>query len=175
MRQINAKQIAERAVPSVPQPIQPGHLYLPHANRHLILRSGCVGTAMGPTESRCRPSADTLFAPQPGLPATKSLPSSSPGPSMTGRQVPLPSRPVSRPTYTNKPGHEPDHLPDASATTNPCGPLFEPIEQDVEPKGYTCPECGGALAAVEKGSSTNFRCHVGHTFSPPKPLRRPRG
>ncbi|MHC1765206.1 MAG: chemotaxis protein CheB [Verrucomicrobiia bacterium] len=191
-------------VPSVPQPIQPGHLYLPHPNRHLMLRSGCVSTAMGPRESRHRPSVDTLFRTaarayrdkviaivlsgalddgsagafaikargglviieDPATAQVDSMPASVLAHVKTDYSLPAAQiGPLLAQLARTNPGQEPNPLPDPSAATNPCGPFFDPIEQDVEPQGYTCPECGGVLAAVKQGNSTNFRCHVGHTFS----------
>jgi two-component system, chemotaxis family, protein-glutamate methylesterase/glutaminase len=33
-------------------------------------------------------------------------------------------------------------------------------------RSLTCPECHGALWEVADGNLSNFRCHVGHAFSP---------
>lgn len=41
--------------------IRAGHVYLPSANRHLIVKSGCALAVMGPRENRHRPAVDTLF------------------------------------------------------------------------------------------------------------------
>jgi two-component system chemotaxis response regulator CheB len=51
----------EIVVPDPAEPMLPGRLYLPLPNHHLIVRNGCVGTVMGPRESRHRPSVNTLF------------------------------------------------------------------------------------------------------------------
>jgi two-component system chemotaxis response regulator CheB len=51
----------EIVVPDPAVPMLPGRLYLPRPNHHLIVRNGCVGTVMGPRESRHRPSVNTLF------------------------------------------------------------------------------------------------------------------
>jgi len=37
--------------------------------------------------------------------------------------------------------------------------------REVEPFGFTCPDCGGVLATIEEGNSLQFRCHVGHAYS----------
>ena len=34
------------------------------------------------------------------------------------------------------------------------------------PSGLTCPECGGALWEQENGKLMQYRCHVGHAYSP---------
>ena len=31
---------------------------------------------------------------------------------------------------------------------------------------YTCPDCGGSLWQLDEGELSQFRCHVGHTWSP---------
>jgi two-component system chemotaxis response regulator CheB len=36
-------------------------LYLAIPNRHLIVKSGCAVTTMGPRENRHRPAVDALF------------------------------------------------------------------------------------------------------------------
>ena len=51
----------EIIVPDPAAPLQAGQLYLPKPNHHLVVRNGCVGTVMGPRESRHRPSVNTLF------------------------------------------------------------------------------------------------------------------
>jgi two-component system, chemotaxis family, protein-glutamate methylesterase/glutaminase len=33
------------------------------------------------------------------------------------------------------------------------------------PSFYTCPECHGAMVAIEEGSGKRFRCHTGHGFT----------
>jgi two-component system chemotaxis response regulator CheB len=52
---------AEVIVPQPAEPMMAGRLYLPLPNHHLVVRNGCVGTVMGPRESRHRPSVNTLF------------------------------------------------------------------------------------------------------------------
>lgn len=36
---------------------------------------------------------------------------------------------------------------------------------ELDPPGFTCPECGGILVEVGQGENTKLRCHVGHSFS----------
>ncbi|HLQ24630.1 MAG TPA: hypothetical protein VK138_01995 [Acidiferrobacterales bacterium] len=30
----------------------------------------------------------------------------------------------------------------------------------------TCPECGGSMTEAEENNLVQYRCHVGHAFSP---------
>jgi len=48
-------------VPDPAEPVAAGRLYLPLPNHHLVVGDGCVATAMGPRESRHRPSVNLLF------------------------------------------------------------------------------------------------------------------
>jgi len=47
--------------PTEPTPIRAGRVYLAPPNRHLIVKSGCATSVMGPRENRHRPSVDALF------------------------------------------------------------------------------------------------------------------
>ena len=37
--------------------------------------------------------------------------------------------------------------------------------EELEPPGFTCPDCGGVLTEVKSGRSVQLLCHVGHRFS----------
>jgi two-component system chemotaxis response regulator CheB len=47
--------------PELAEPIAAGCLYVPAPNRHLIVKSNCAISWMGPRENRHRPAVDTLF------------------------------------------------------------------------------------------------------------------
>jgi two-component system chemotaxis response regulator CheB len=47
--------------PDRAQPVVPGRVYVPAPNRHLVVKSNCVLSWMGPRENRHRPAVDTLF------------------------------------------------------------------------------------------------------------------
>lgn len=47
--------------PQNAEPIVPGQIYVAGPNRHLVVRSHCAISWMGPRENRSRPSVDTLF------------------------------------------------------------------------------------------------------------------
>lgn len=36
------------------------------------------------------------------------------------------------------------------------------------PRALTCPDCGGAVRKVRKGTYNQFQCHIGHTFGTPE-------
>lgn len=36
----------------------------------------------------------------------------------------------------------------------------------IEKTRYTCPDCAGAIERIEDGSLVQFRCRVGHLYSP---------
>lgn len=40
-----------------------------------------------------------------------------------------------------------------------------PSDQETEPIGITCPDCGGELVQIRDGKTLQWRCHVGHRFS----------
>jgi two-component system chemotaxis response regulator CheB len=46
---------------------------------------------------------------------------------------------------------------------------FHPTEMEKKfgaPTSFVCPECNGPLWETESGKSLQFRCHVGHSYSP---------
>ena len=44
-------------------------------------------------------------------------------------------------------------------------PMDDQVTQETqEPVALTCPECGGALAEETNGSTSRYRCHVGHVY-----------
>ena len=46
-------------------------------------------------------------------------------------------------------------------------------EQFGSPTAFVCPECNGPLWETESGRSLQFRCHVGHAYSPDSLLADP--
>lgn len=47
---------------------------------------------------------------------------------------------------------------------------FAVMERDIETPGtaspFACPDCGGVLNQIDRGSEERFRCQVGHAFTP---------
>lgn len=50
-------------------------------------------------------------------------------------------------------------------TPQQCRLLSENNFAEMEPPGFTCPDCGGVVMKIENGKQPQFRCHVGHVFS----------
>src|SRR5262249_10855254 len=42
------------------------------------------------------------------------------------------------------------------------------------PAAFSCPDCGGPMKEIEQGNTTQYRCLVGHIFSPEAMLERRR-
>jgi two-component system chemotaxis response regulator CheB len=63
---------------------------------------------------------------------------------------------------------EPPKVPSINASNE--GMKMKPQVEDMDRIGkrtvFTCPECNGALWEVEAGGQSEFRCHVGHAYSP---------
>ena len=43
--------------------------------------------------------------------------------------------------------------------------FLESRDPPESPSGFVCPECGGALWEMSKGTLRRFQCHIGHAFS----------
>ena len=60
-------------------------------------------------------------------------------------------------------------VPDSARAINK-GVKMEPVGIDLENVGtrsvFSCPECNGALWEIAEGRQPQFRCHVGHAYSP---------
>jgi two-component system, chemotaxis family, protein-glutamate methylesterase/glutaminase len=50
-------------------------------------------------------------------------------------------------------------------TAKECERLSHVVFHEMEPTGYSCPDCDGVLMKIGNGKKTQFRCHVGHAFS----------
>jgi two-component system, chemotaxis family, protein-glutamate methylesterase/glutaminase len=61
-------------------------------------------------------------------------------------------------------------IPDTvTPRVRPERPLMTPEEMTAKlgpPTGFTCPECDGALWEAITGDALQFRCHIGHLYSP---------
>jgi two-component system chemotaxis response regulator CheB len=71
--------------------------------------------------------------------------------------------------------HEPVQLPAtspniASIDASNAGMKMNPQQEQMDRIGqrtmFTCPECNGALWEIDAGGQPEYRCHVGHTYSP---------
>jgi len=50
-------------------------------------------------------------------------------------------------------------------TPRQCQMLGENNIGEMEPPGFTCPDCGGVVMKIQDGKRSQYRCHVGHIFS----------
>jgi two-component system, chemotaxis family, protein-glutamate methylesterase/glutaminase len=61
-------------------------------------------------------------------------------------------------------GKRPMKMKKASAQS--CKHVAERVgEREMEPVGFSCPDCGGSLLEIKDGKTVQFRCHVGHSYS----------
>jgi len=72
-----------------------------------------------------------------------------------------------------QPMARPDHFPAADAL-DAVPPGARQAARSEKPSGLTCPECGGSLWEHEERGFTDYRCRIGHRFSP-KALARGQG
>ncbi|HEX9047890.1 MAG TPA: chemotaxis protein CheB [Verrucomicrobiae bacterium] len=185
--------------PDNPEPIVAGKVYLPQPNRHLIVKSHCVLSWMGPRENRHRPAVDTLFRTAArvyrqnvvAVVLSGAMDDGSAGALVVKSrggvvmvQDPRDAEVADMPENVARavkldfclPAEKiPGQLADLAA----CGPVIKPVKIspsrcadlaapptiEMEPPGFTCPDCGGVLERIEDGKHVQMRCHVGHVFS----------
>jgi two-component system chemotaxis response regulator CheB len=185
--------------PKGAEPIDSGRIYIAAPNRHLIVKSHCAVSWMGPRENRHRPAVDTLFRTaarmyrghviavvlsgalddgSAGALAVKSRGGTvivqDPKEAMVN-DMPVNVLRQVKTDHCVPVGQIPPLLVDLVAKSRPmksqkvskkeCEALSEMPNGEVEPQGYSCPECGGVLAEIVSGKTVKFRCHVGHSFS----------
>lgn len=185
--------------PADAEPIIPGKIYVAGPNRHIIIRSHCAISWMGPRENRHRPSVDALFRTAArayrdhvvALVLSGALDDGSAGalavkarggtvivqdprdaivddmPANVLRHVKtdycLPSREIA--ALLVKLSSAGPSLKLRKPTPKQCQILSEISFGEMEPPGFTCPDCGGVVMKIETGGQPQFRCHVGHVFS----------
>ncbi|HEY1791001.1 MAG TPA: chemotaxis protein CheB [Verrucomicrobiae bacterium] len=185
--------------PSDAEPIVAGRIYVATGNRHLIIRSHCAVSWMGPRENRHRPSVDALFRTAArayrshviAVILSGALDDGSAGALAVKarggtvivqdpREAVVDDMPanVLRQVKTDYCVSSKEIVPllVKLASTGPalkfrkptpkqCQILGEAAFGEMEPFGFTCPECGGVVVKIENGRRPQFRCHVGHLFS----------
>ncbi len=176
-------------------PIQPGHVYIAQPNYHLELERGRMCLGGGPTENRHRPAIDPLFrsaAQHYGKSVIGVLLSGYLDDGVAGL-VAIKQRGgiavVQSPEDALVPDMpraalEQDHVDYSIPVEEMPALLIElvtgirpkrktmPKRNRPQPKGngkvsvFTCPECNGTLWEVDEQGLLQFRCRVGHKFSP---------
>lgn len=185
--------------PANAEPIVTGQIYVAQPNRHLIIRSHCAISWMGPRENRSRPSVDALFRTAArayrshviAVVLSGALDDGSAGalavkarggaiivqdpeeaivqdmPKNVLRQVKTDYRLSWKkiPELLVKLAATGPSLKFRKPTVHQCRALSDITIGEMEPPGFTCPECGGVVVKIENGARPQFRCHVGHMFS----------
>jgi two-component system chemotaxis response regulator CheB len=174
---------------SAPQTIMPGTCYVAVPDYHMVIEDSRVSPWRGPREDRQRPSVNALFrsaaaayGPQViGVILSGMLSDGSAGlwwikqyGGVAVVQNPdtaeFSSMPSSVLEYVDV-----DHVVDAADLA----PLLLKLADDVarpavenaqmeskEPVDFRCPDCGGPLSKIKYGRALEYRCLVGHAFTP---------
>jgi two-component system, chemotaxis family, protein-glutamate methylesterase/glutaminase len=192
----NLPEILQRAGPlSVSQaddgmPIDPGRIYVAPPDHHLIVQPGHMHLSKGPRENRSRPAANPLFRSAAlaygprviGVVLTGLLDDGTAGLWEIKRRGGLavvqdpqdaafPQMPQS--TLASVPVDYIANLHDISALlVSICGGdvashYREPeLAMAAAPTKFTCPDCYGPIERIDNGSGQEYRCRVGHSYSP---------
>jgi two-component system chemotaxis response regulator CheB len=171
-------------------PVRNGHIYVAPPDQHLIVNDGHVQLSAGPKENRHRPAVNVLFRSaalaygprvigviltgalddgtsglweikQRGGMAIVQEPSEALFPDMPRNA--LENVPVDRvaplqelPRLLNGLAGQPIALQDKKVS----------ITMDSRQTDLTCPECRGPISETYNGAFSEFRCRVGHRYSP---------
>jgi two-component system, chemotaxis family, protein-glutamate methylesterase/glutaminase len=82
----------------------------------------------------------------------------------------LPAATAGAPSWMGDPVDDLIHKETQMAELNPTA--MHDHDRPGTPSGYGCPDCGGALYAIEEGPLRRFRCRVGHAWSPESLMAR---
>jgi two-component system, chemotaxis family, protein-glutamate methylesterase/glutaminase len=183
-------------VPANGERIRPGHVYLAPPAHHLALNDSQVEITKGPRENRHRPSVDVLFRSAARAHRDKVIAVILSGALDDGAagahavKVRGGTVVVQDPSDAKVPDMPKNTLRYVQA--DHCAPIAQmpallsklvrakTVARGVkkgtgrgnngEPKGkrvaFVCPECSGPLTEIHKGHLAEFRCQVGHAFSP---------
>ena len=174
-------------------PILPGRIYLAPGGRHLKLERGRTRLTIEPRENRHRPAIDMLFRSAAhaygsrvvgviltghlddgtaGLDAIKERggvtivqdPDDAVAPSMPRSAVEnVDVDYVLRAAEIGKALVELTNDIREAPEKTVLGPT---LASSSESAAFTCPDCGGPMKELEQGNTTQYRCLVGHIFSP---------
>ncbi len=177
-------------------PIKPGHIYIAQPNFHLELERGRMCLGGGPTENRHRPAIDPLFRSAAryygkrvigvllsgylddgvaGLVSIKQRGGLAVVQSPEDALVPdMPQAALEQDhvDYSVPVEEIPALLVELVTGITGAKRKTMPKRNRPQPKGndkvsvFTCPECNGTLWEVDEQGLLQFRCRVGHKFSP---------
>ncbi|MBV8906787.1 MAG: chemotaxis protein CheB [Acidobacteriia bacterium] len=172
-------------------PIQPGRIYVAPPDYHLLIERGHVHVSLGPKEQHKRPSINVTFRSAAlaygdtvvGVVLTGEMDDGTAGlwdikrrggvaVVQTPEEAVFPSMPLSALREI-----EVDYAVNLAEMSGLlCRLAFDdgrqkrPSQQvtDMEPRltDLTCPDCRGTIWEVPRGTSSEYRCRVGHTYSP---------
>ena len=178
------------------EPIESGRIYVAPPDNHLVLRPGYIAVQRGPKENGHRPAVDPLFrsASVAYGPRVVAVVLSGYLDCGTAGLVSVKARGgiaiVQRPDdaeVPEMPRNAMKHVAvDHALPLAEIGPALVQLTRvearipgappralrEVEgeepglPSDVVCPICQGTLTEAQMGGLTNFRCHVGHAFSP---------
>jgi two-component system, chemotaxis family, protein-glutamate methylesterase/glutaminase len=173
-------------------PIRHSHIYVAPPDQHLLVHEGHIRLSQGPRENRQRPAVNVLFRSAAltygprviGVVLTGALDDGASGlweiKQRGGRAI------VQDPTearFPDMPRNAMDTVPvDYVVSLRELAPLLtelagQPVVSlEKKKKGesmksvlrtdLTCPECRGPISESHQGSMSEFRCRIGHRFSP---------
>jgi two-component system, chemotaxis family, protein-glutamate methylesterase/glutaminase len=172
-------------------PIQTGHIYVAPPDQHLLIDKDCIKLSTGPKENRQRPAVNALFrsaalAYGPGVIGvilTGALDDGSAGlweiKQRGGKTIVQDPRDA---LFPDMPRNALEQVPiDYVRPVQGLAPLLndlvgqpvlsqddkgESMTHDIRRTDLTCPECRGPISEFRQGPITEFRCRVGHRYSP---------
>lgn len=188
MPEILDKAGALRAVSAASQEIRHGRIYVAEPDCHMILEDGHVRSIHGPKENRTRPAINPLFRSAAaaygprvtGIILTGLLDDGVAGLAEIKRRggvaiiqdpatAQFPSMPQNAIKYVMADYVVPLRdiaglIAKLAATDRSASTWEEPMEKTL--LETQCPECDGPLWEERQGSIVEYRCRVGHAFSP---------
>lgn len=170
--------------------IRPGRIYVAPPDRHLVVEDGSMRLTSGPRENRHRPAIDVLFRS-----AARSFRERVVGVILSGwlddgtaglfyvkmrggltvvqdpEEALADSMPRSaiehvEPHYILSAAQIGDFLARLPVEREGTGMSPEPELEVTSDVDMVCPECGGPLSMLRAGPVQQFRCQVGHQYSP---------
>ena len=176
------------------EPLKPGHVRIAPPDHHLLVEDGHLRLSRGPRENFARPAIDPLFRTAalsygtgtfaallsgrlndgtPGLFDVKRHGGTTivqdPDTAEVGDMIDSALANVSV-DYCLAPQDIAPLLSGLLRNKSLDRPVIEVPAMNTEadrssPLALTCPECGGAMRQVERGSLTEYRCHIGHRMT----------